>query len=232
MRFLLWMPLVVSLSVAPVAAEPITYSSLAALEATGIGPRIAHRQQRSFFDGRYEDGSVATGGVYFLFPDWFSSVYFNGTLYTYVYGVTELICGNCDEGYWLHGEPHMLGGALVGASLGDRWGDIGQPYGLDLDQHAVFFPLVQTAEGFTFGSSEVAWFYLQSDRAPSDMFGLLSATSTIHDGSGEGKPRLFYTMSMDAFVPIPEPGTLVLLTAGLAGALIRRRYQKQKGTIA
>ena len=61
MRFLLWMPLVVSLSVAPVAAEPINYSSLEALEASGIGPRIAHREQDGFRDGRYQDGSVATG---------------------------------------------------------------------------------------------------------------------------------------------------------------------------
>ena len=40
-------------------------------------------------------------------------------------------------------------------------------------------------------------------------------------------------MSMDAYVPspVPEPGTFVLVTTGLAGALIRRRYQKQKGTI-
>ena len=48
MRFLLLMPLVVSLSVAPVAAEPIDYSSLAELEASGIGPRIAHRDQSRF----------------------------------------------------------------------------------------------------------------------------------------------------------------------------------------
>ena len=54
MRFLLWMPLVVSLSVAPVAADQINFSSLAALEATGIGPRIAHRQQHLFDDGRYD----------------------------------------------------------------------------------------------------------------------------------------------------------------------------------
>ena len=97
MRFLLLTPLVVSLSVAPAAADQINFSSLAELEATGIGPRIAHRQQHLFTDGRYEDGSVATGGVYGFFPDWFSSVYFNATLYTYVYGVTEVICGNCDR---------------------------------------------------------------------------------------------------------------------------------------
>jgi hypothetical protein len=230
MRFLLLMPLVVSLSVAPVAADPINYSSLAALEASGIGPRIAHRQQQSFTDGRYEDGSVATGGVYFAFPHWFSSVYFNGTLYTYAYGVTELICGNCDEGYWLHGEPHMLGGALVGASLGDRWGEINQRYGVELDGIAGMFPIVQTTEGFTFGSIEVAWFYLQSELAPADMFGLLSATTRISDGSFEGRPPLVYTMSMDAFVPIPEPGTLVLVTTGLAGALMHRRRQKRRIT--
>ena len=105
MRFLLWMPLVVSLSVAPVAAVPIDYSSLAELEATGIGPRIAHREQDGFTDGRYEDGSVATGGVYGFFPEWFSSVYFNGTLYTYVYGVTELICANCDADYYVLVRP-------------------------------------------------------------------------------------------------------------------------------
>jgi PEP-CTERM motif len=230
MRFLLWMPLVVGLSVAPVAAEPIYYSSLAALEATGIGPRIAHRQQGSFFDGRYADGSVATGGVYGFFPDWFSSVYFNGTLYTYVYGVTELLCGNCDSDYTNFGDPDMLGGELVGASLGDRWGGIGEPYGQE-GAHAIWNLIQATDDIITFGSQEVAWFYLQSELAPADTFGLLSARSTNYDGSGEGKPRLFYTMSMDAFVPIPEPGTLVLVTTGLAGALIRRRYQKQKSTI-
>ena len=79
---------------------PINYSSLAALEATGIGPLIADRRQIGFTDGRYEDGSVATGFVYGLFPEWFSSVYFNGTLYTYAYGVSELLCGNCDSDYW------------------------------------------------------------------------------------------------------------------------------------
>jgi PEP-CTERM motif len=231
MRFLLLMPLVVSLSVAPAAAIQIDYSSLAALEATGIGPRIAHRQQQSFFDGRYEDGSVATGGVYFQFPDWFSSVYFNGTLYTYAYGVTEVTCGNCDEGYSHFGEPHMLGGALVGASLGDRWGAIFQPYGLNPPlPRADFILLTQTAQGFTFDSSQVAWFYLQSERAPSDMFGLLSATTILNDGSGQGRPALVYTMSMDAFVPIPEPGTLVLVTTGLAGALMHRRRQKRRIT--
>jgi hypothetical protein len=121
----------------------------------------------------------------------------------------------------------MLGGALVGASLGDRWGAIHEPYGLDLDNFATFAPLTQTAQGFTFDSFQVAWFYLQSERAPSDMFGLLSATTII--GAG-GKPPLVYTMSMDAFVPIPEPGTLVLVTTGLAGALMHRRRQKRRIT--
>jgi PEP-CTERM motif len=208
MRFLLWMPLVVSLSVAQAAAEPINYSSLEALEATGIGPRIAHRQQGAFLDGRYEDGSVATGGVSHL-PDWFSSVYFNGTLYTYAYGVAELICGNCHSDYRSFGEAHMVGFQLVGATLGDRWG-------------AILDPKI---------GADGRWFYLQSELPPADMFGLLSATSTIHDGSGEGKPLLVYTMSMDAFVPVPEPGTFVLVSTCLAGALIRRRYQKQKGMI-
>ncbi|MET0164749.1 MAG: PEP-CTERM sorting domain-containing protein [Vicinamibacterales bacterium] len=224
------MPLVVSLSVAPVAADQINYSSLAALEATGIGPRIAHREQTRFPDGRYEDGSVATGALSGAFPEWFSSVYFNGTLYTYAYGVSELICGNCDSDYISFGEARMLGGELVGASLGDRWGEINEPYGLE-DDFAFFVPLTQTARGFTFFSPEVAWFYLQTERAPADMFGLLSATSSMHDGSGEGKPLLVYTMSMDAFVPVPEPGTFVLVSTCLAGALIRRRHQKQKGTI-
>ena len=63
-------------------------------------------------------------------PEWFSSVYFNGTLYTYAYGVTELLCGNCDSDYWAAGEASMLGGELVGASLGDRWGAIHERYGL------------------------------------------------------------------------------------------------------
>jgi hypothetical protein len=156
-------------------------------------------------------------------------VYFNGTLYTYAYGVSELLCGNCSSDY-LHGEPHLRGGALVGASLGDRWGEIKEPY-FD-NQHAGFVPLTQTARGFTFNGPEVAWFYLQSELAPADTFGLLSATSRILDGFGErDKPPLVYTMSMDAFVPVPEPGTFVLVSSCLAGALIRRRYQKQKGTI-
>ena len=124
----------------------------------------------------------------------------------------------------------MLGGELVGASLGDRWGEINEPYGV-FDDFAHFVPGTQTANGFTFASVEVAWFYLQSELAPANTFGRLSATSTINDGSGEGKPRLVYTMSMDAFVPVPEPGTFVLVSSCLAGALIRRRYQKQKGTI-
>ena len=89
MRFLLWMPLVVSLSVAPVAAEPIHYSSLEALEASGIGPRIAHREQDGFTDGGTRMDR-SRQGCRRLFPEWFSSVYFNGTLYTYAYGVTEL----------------------------------------------------------------------------------------------------------------------------------------------
>ena len=229
MRSLLWMPLVVSLSVAPVAADQINYSSLEALEASGIGPRIAHRDQTRFPDGRYADGSVATGSVNGFAPEWISSVYFNGTLYTYVYGVSELLCGNCDSDYWRFGQVHMLGGELVGASLGDRWGEINEPY--FENQHAFMSVFAQTAKGFTFDSVEVAWFYLQSELAPADTFGRLSATSMIHDGSGEGKPLLFYTMSMDAFVPVPEPGTFVLVSSCLAGALIRRRYQKQKGTI-
>ena len=84
MRFLLLTPLVVSLSVAPAAAIPINFSSLEEFEASGIGPRIAHRAEGVFLDGRYEDGSVAHGCVSHL-PFWFSSVYFNGTLYTYAY---------------------------------------------------------------------------------------------------------------------------------------------------
>jgi hypothetical protein len=96
MRFLLWMPLIVSLSVAGAAAEPIHYSSLAALEATGIGPRIAHRQQKVFTED--EDGTVAGGEVPGFFPGWFSSVYFNGTLYTYAYAATEVHC-RCDPDY-------------------------------------------------------------------------------------------------------------------------------------
>ena len=232
MRSLLWMPLVVSLSVAPVAADPINYSSLEALEASGIGPRIADRRQINFRDGRYEDGSVATGSVAGFAPEWFSSVYFNGTLYTYAYGVSELLCGNCHSDYWAHGEPHLVGGELVGASLGDRWGEINEPYGVE-DDFAGFVPLTQTARGFTFFAPfEVAWFYLQSELAPADTFGRLSATSIISDGFGErDKPLLVYTMGMDAFVPVPEPGTFVLVSSCLAGALIRRRYQKQKGTI-
>ena len=155
-------------------------------------------------------------------------MYFNATLYTYVYGVTEVICGNCDE---LNSEPSMPGGALVGATLGDRWGLIHQPYGVDLDRFAFLDTVTQTPQGFTFSSNEVAWFYLQSDRAPAEMFGLLSATSRSSGLPGQ-PPDLVYTMSMDAYVPspIPEPGTLVLVTTGLAGALIRRRYQKQRGT--
>ena len=213
MRFLLWMPLVVSLSVAPAAAIPIHYSSLEALEASGIGPRIAHREQGEFFDGRYEDGSVAIGVVATL-PEWFSSVYFNGTLYTYAYGVSELICsgGPCDDGYQFGGEAHLGGGfpQLVGATIGDRWGQIGDP----------------TA------GADAFWFYLQSAHAPADMLGRLIATSRISDGSFERRPHLVYTMGMDAYVPspVPEPGTLVLVTTGLAGALIRRRYQQQKGS--
>ena len=93
-------------------------------------------------------------------------MYFNGTLYTYAYGVTELICGNCDSDYIFMVKPTMLGGELVGATLGDRWGEINEPYGFDLDRVAVFVPLTQTAQGFTFSSNEVAWFYLQSDTCP------------------------------------------------------------------
>jgi hypothetical protein len=231
MRCLIWMPLVVSLSVAQAAAEPIHYSSLAALEASGIGPRIAHRQQNVFTDGRYEDGSVAGGQVPGEFhTDWFSSVYFNGTLYTYAYAATEVHC-RCDADYIFNGEFRMLGGALVGATLGDRWGRIEHTYGFNFPpDRAEFTPGDQTPHGFTFGSNEVAMFYLQSASAPADMFGLLSATTTVN-GSSEGKPTLVYTMSMDAFVPVPEPGTFVLVSTCLAGALIRRRYQKQKGTI-
>jgi hypothetical protein len=228
MRFLLWMPLVVSLSVAPAAAIPIDYPSLAALEASGIGPRIAHRQQKVFTDGRYEDGSVAGGAVPEWFPGWFSSVYFNGTLYTYAYAATEVWC-RCDEDYIFTGEFRMLGGALVGATLGDRWGRIEQPYGFNFPpDRAQFIPVDQTPQGFTFGANEVAMFYLQSASAPADMFGLLSTTTTVH---ASNSPPLVYTMSMDAFVPVPEPGTFVLVSTCLAGALIRRRYQKQKGTI-
>ena len=112
----------------------------------------------------------------------------------------------------------MPGGALVGATLGDRWGVIHQPYGLDLDRSAFLVPFTQTPQGFTFFSNEVAWFYLQSTRAPAEMFGLLSATS--RSIGLPGQPRdLVYTMSMDAYVPspIPEPGTLVLVTTCLAG---------------
>ena len=125
MRFLLWVPLVVGVSVVPAAADRIDFSSLAELEASGIGPRIFHREQGSWTDGRYDDGSVAMGSVYFQFPEWFSDVYFNGTLYTYTYGVTEVVCA-CDEDYVFRGENELLGGELLGATLGDRWGAINE----------------------------------------------------------------------------------------------------------
>ena len=228
MRVLLWVPLVVGVSVVPAAADRIDLSSLAELEATGIGPRIFHREQTGWTDGRYDDGSVARGGLYGFFPEWFSDVYFNGTLYTYAYGVTEVICG-CGNDYVFFGDADLIGGELLGATLGDRWGAINEPYGQE-GAHAHFFELIQTARGLTFESPEVAWFYLQSPRAPADAFGRLTARSTIYDGSGEGKPRLFYTMGMDVPVPapIPEPGTFVLLTTGLAAALAQRRHRKPK----
>jgi hypothetical protein len=238
MRFLLLMPLVVSLSVAPAAAIQIDYSSLAALEASGIGPRIAHHQQDTFFDGRYEDGSVAAGFILDLtgdYPDnWFSSVYFNGTFYSYAYGVSELVCkgGPCHTGYTFLGEAHLLGGELIGATLGDRWGAILEPSGGQ--GPTGFSPLAQTAEGFTFGpvgaEGALSWFYLQTERPPARMFGRLSGTSSMSDGTFEPGPLLVYTMDMDAFVPIPEPGTLVLVTTGLAGALMHRRRQKRRIT--
>ena len=157
--------------------------------------------------GRYEDGSLASGVTSHL-PQWFSSVYFDGTLYTYAYGVSELICGNCDENYQFRGEASLVSFQLVGAALDDPWGHILDP---------------------TIGP-DGRWFYLQSARAPADMFGRLIATSRISGGNvEEGQPRhLVYTMSMDAFVPVPEPGTLLLVTTGLAGALMRGRYQKQQ----
>ena len=52
MRFLLWVTLVVGVSVVPAAADQIDFSSLAELEATGIGPRIFHREQSGWTDGR------------------------------------------------------------------------------------------------------------------------------------------------------------------------------------
>ena len=124
----------------------------------------------------------------------------------------------------------MVGGELVGAV----WATAGvksTSHTALLTTSRILFPSHRPQRASPSHSVEVAWFYLQSELAPANTFGRLSATSTISDGSGEGKPRLFYTMSMDAFVPVPEPGTFVLVSTCLAGALIRRRYQKQKGTI-
>ena len=45
----------------------------------------------------------------------------------------------------------MLGGELVGASLGDRWGAIHEPKTFH-QTGTVLFPSTQTAQGFTFVS--------------------------------------------------------------------------------
>ena len=74
MRFLLWVPLVVGVSVVPAAADRIEFSSLQELGPPESGRVSAHVGQRHWTDGRYNDGSVATGGTYGGFPDWFSDV--------------------------------------------------------------------------------------------------------------------------------------------------------------
>ena len=156
-------------------------------------------------------------------------MYFNGSLYTYTYSASEVVCA-CDEDYVFGGENELNGGELLGATLGDRWGAINERYGNEDDRRVAFAGLTQTDQGLVFESPEVGWFYLQSPRAPADTLGRLTTRSTIYDGSGEGKPKLFYTMGMDVPVPapIPEPGTFVLLTTGLAAAFAKRRYRKLK----
>jgi hypothetical protein len=52
--------------------------------------------------------------------------------------------------------PDLIGGELLGATLGERWGAINQRYG-DEGGIALIFGLVETDRGLAFGSQEVAW---------------------------------------------------------------------------
>ena len=134
---LLWMPLVVSLSVAPVAADQINYSSLEALEASGIGPRIAHRDQTRFprravrgMDWSRQGPSTA------LLPNGFLACTSTARSIP-----TRTVSQSCSAATAIRTtgvlvQVHMLGGELVGASLGDRWGEINEP-AVSRTRHAV-----------------------------------------------------------------------------------------------
>ena len=83
--------------------------------------------------------------------------------------MTEVNCGNCGEDYYFKGDANLIGGELLGATLGDRWGAINRPLG---DQRGIArIDLGETDRGLVFGSPEVGWFYLQSPRAPAVAFG-------------------------------------------------------------
>jgi hypothetical protein len=228
LRTLGWLPLLLGL------ATPTFAARIDVADVSGFGPVIAQINIPGP-DGYYADGSYAIGHPSHL-PDFFSEVRFNGTHFTYIYGVSRLVSCNCDLDYFIRSKGgRHLSGELLGGTLRGTWGNVlGYRMGFADFQGLLANP-VETATGITypgFGSADVVRFYLQVEESP--RWGLLRGFYRFNhqplgfpDGEEEPLPPLFATIEDAVYVPTPEPGTLALCGLGLAVATCARRWRRR-----
>jgi len=208
----------------------VNFASRLALDVAigGRGDRIASALGPSRV-GHYDDGSVAiVASLGSFIGRWYSDVYFNGDIYTYLYGIEDTLCGNCDSGYYLLGASRLMAGEFVGHRPDAQWGSAAE-----YDSFR-FTPVSLTDNGFTFGGGDASIFYLLST-APPALTGQLIGHYEIGNGRNPEDPLwgppLSFTATMPVYVPeqmapVPEPGSLSLLALGL-GALIAKRARKK-----
>jgi hypothetical protein len=164
-------------------------------------------------------------------PIWFSEVHFDGSEYTYIYGMSmKIITCVCPAGVdpspYNAGEASLLFGEVIGGKVHGDWGNVIVPPSGD----ALFdvFPISHispTAMGFSFdGDNWAHRFYVQSPFGPRPDFGQLVGHYRMNDGDGfaPALPDVFFTLATDVYVPTPEPGTLTLCGLALAAAGLRQ----------
>lgn len=178
-------------------------------------------------EGRYDDGSPAwVSSLRSFIGGWFSDVYFNGSRYTYLYGIEAAVCIDCGSGYYGHGQSTLLEGEFSGHRPNGQWGRAGWS----------FAPLGMTEDGFTFTGYDAAVFYLLSEMPPT-LSGLMRGHFEISNGYTHEDPlwgpNLFFTASMPVYVPdqqnpVPEPGTFALIAVAIGALVVRQTRAKSR----
>ncbi len=191
------------------AAPLVTASSLGSFEATcsGLGCSGSYNGNTFVFSGPFPDGRVsAQYGPNFYDPYIDFSIGTHGGVFT--------SGGNrCDYDVVL-GHGNCYGEASFGANLGPP-----DATALSLGD-VVSVTGTGTAEGFFCWDGDCP-----ADARPKPLFNL-NVTATYQFTLANPGTSSPFTWTAAQFISVPEPGTLVFATLGLAGAAVRWRGQR------